>query len=171
MALILDHIGIITPNLEQLASVLGCFSEFQNAGPVVEDLNHFARIQFLACSKMKFPRLELIEPIGGESPLNRGLEQGGGSHHFCFQVASVASVDAWCRKTSIRKVFGPNHAPAFGEGRDVVFAHAPGLGLVEFVSTPGAPDISEYSDLSASPLVKSFLAKRKEILLKGSGVE
>lgn len=164
MPLVLDHVGILTPEIEHLASILSSMTEFSDAEPVVEDPYHSARIQFLSSPKKSFPRLELIEPMGGDSPLNGGLERGGGPHHICFQVASVEAIDDWCRKASIRKVFGPNPAPAFGDGREVVFVHAPGLGLVEFVSTQDAGDIHEFNTVSASPLIKSFLAQRKNSL-------
>jgi methylmalonyl-CoA/ethylmalonyl-CoA epimerase len=134
-------------------------SEFQAATDVVEDRFHGAKIMFLDSSSSR-TRLELIEPMGEESPLTHGLERGGGVHHLCFQVATVEGIGSWCKKSSIRKVFGPYPAPAFG-GRKVVFVHSPGLGLIEFVETKNAIDLENLNDVSGKQLMKSFLDYKK----------
>ena len=164
MALVLDHIGLLTPKIEALAEVMTIMSEFSLAGPITEDPHHHARIQFLSNPKVAYPRLELIEPMGKNSPLRHELLRGGGSHHVCFQVGSLDGVQTWCKMTGARLIYGPNPAPAFGEGRDVVFVHAPGLGLVEFVSTAGAQDFASINKLSITSLVKAFLVKRQVAL-------
>ena len=163
MTLVLDHIGIVVPSTESVASVLTKVSNFSASSQIVEDAYHGARIQFLSSPQQPFPRLELIEPLGGDSPLNEGLDRGGGVHHLCFQIAFVNTVEAWCKRVSIRKVYGPNPAPAFGDNRQVIFVYSPGLGLIEFVDTPGAQPIEDFNDISGTPMLKAFLDHKKRI--------
>ncbi len=81
---------------------------------------------------------------------------GGGVHHLCFQIETLDEYDDLIKKAGFTAVSGPAFAPAFGHGRRVAFVHAPGLGLLEFVETPGAPPIRRVTGLSAKGLKRAF---------------
>jgi len=35
------------------------------------------------------PELELVAPLGPDSPINRTLKKGGGTYHICYQVPDI----------------------------------------------------------------------------------
>jgi len=157
----IDHFGLLTPSVESLANLLERLTGYRREGPVVEDPYHQCRVLFLAADAGDKSRLELVEPLGGESPLAKAADRGGGIHHIGFRVASLLGLDAWCRAARFRKVMGPNPAPAFGPGREVAFVYAPGIGLIELIETEGATTLDNLADIDARPLMAAFLGRHR----------
>ncbi len=59
------------------------------------------------------PELELVAPLGPDSPINRTLKKGGGTYHICYQVPDInAAVEHLVRNGSFL-LSGPVPAVAF----------------------------------------------------------
>jgi methylmalonyl-CoA/ethylmalonyl-CoA epimerase len=154
--LICDHIGLVTHSLLECSQVLSTLSSFTQIGPTIHDMHQGVSLCFLTDPARHFPRLELLQPSSEDSPVWRRMSEGGGVHHICFQVESLNDYDQLLRKTGFTAVSSPALAPAFGNRRRVAFVHSPGLGLVEFVETPGAPGLEAIEHLSVRSLKRSF---------------
>ena len=140
-ALPLDHLGLATPDLGATSTLLEELLGAVPEGEAIEDPLQRARVRFLALPAG--PRIELLEPTAGGSPVFRMARAGGGLHHVALQVAALDGFEAWCRGVGAQPVARPAPAPAIGPGRRVAFAFAQALGLVEFVETPGAPPLAD----------------------------
>lgn len=82
------------------------------------------------------PRIELIEPIGEDSPITRFVrEKGGGLHHVCFEVDDLEEALADARRRRARVVCPPVSAPGFC-GRRIAFCYTREKILTEFAEAP-----------------------------------
>jgi len=128
-----DHVGIVVSNIAAVAreyeDVLGAVG----LGDVVFDPTQKVDIQF-----MRLPdgtKIELIQPVGDDSPVRRALEKGGGLNHLCFEVPDLdEAVDAAIGSHSIC-VCPPTPAIAFA-GRRIAFVFNKQIGLIEFAEAP-----------------------------------
>ena len=78
------------------------------------------------------PQVELIAPLGAESPVRRLLASGGGAYHFCYAVADIEQTIARVRSQGCLVISGPVPAVAFG-GRRIAWFYTPARQLVEIV--------------------------------------
>ena len=82
----LHHIGIIVNNIETSLGELGKYLEFEEATIPMKVESQKVNVCFLKSSSIY---LELIEPIGKDSPVKKISELGGGFHHLCFEVDDI----------------------------------------------------------------------------------
>lgn len=82
-------------------------------------------------------RIELLEPIGENSPIFKFLEKKGeGIHHICFKVDDIESALERLKNQGIKLI---NDAPRPGvDGTKVAFLHPKALNgvLIELVELP-----------------------------------
>jgi len=82
-------------------------------------------------------QIELIEPLGADSPLVKFLEKNpaGGQHHVCFEVPEIHAAKAEL-ETKGARVLGPPRIGA--HGTLVFFVHPKDMGgvLVEIMESP-----------------------------------
>jgi hypothetical protein len=117
--------------LEQKATQLADLFAFRTAGPVVVDSTQGVRIQFMTMSNGGL--LELLEPYGEKSPVQRHLQKGGGLYHLCFEVDELDATLQRLRDTNKATVVcEPVPAPAI-DNRRVAFVVTTDRDLIEFV--------------------------------------
>jgi methylmalonyl-CoA/ethylmalonyl-CoA epimerase len=132
----LHHIGFVVANIE--ASVQG-MSRALLAGwntEIFADPLQRVRVTFLNGGK-KSPLLELVEPIGQDSPVFRFLADGGGLHHLCYEVFSIPENLDRIRATGGVIVSRAKPAVAFG-GRLIAWALTREKLLLEFLQEGAA---------------------------------
>jgi len=129
----LDHIAIAVRSLDDAlsfyADVLGLPCTGRET--VAEQGVHLAMLP------IGDGRLELLEPLGEDSPVGRFLaRRGEGLHHICFRVADLEGALARLRAQGVRLI---DEEPRCGaEGRKIAFVHptsAHGV-LIELVEVP-----------------------------------
>jgi len=76
--------------------------------------------------------LELVAPLGGDSPVKRTLEKGGGTYHVCYEVRDMETAIEHLRTEGCYLLSGPVPAVAFGM-RDIAWLMTPAQLLVELV--------------------------------------
>lgn len=130
MQLRLDHVAIA---VESLATALPLFESLTGAaGSAVEEVaSQGVRVAFVGSGG---GRLELLEPLGPETPVGRFLgRRGPGLHHVAYRVADLqATLDA----LAARGVELIDRSPRAGAGgHRVAFLHPRGTGgvLIELV--------------------------------------
>ena len=82
----LHHIGIVVKNIQTSLGELGKYLEFQETTVPMSIESQKVNVCFLKTSDVY---LELIEPIGNDSPVKKISEIGGGFHHLCFEVDDI----------------------------------------------------------------------------------
>jgi methylmalonyl-CoA/ethylmalonyl-CoA epimerase len=82
-------------------------------------------------------QIELIEPLGADSPILKFLERNpeGGQHHLCFEVADIDEARAWYEGKGVR-VLGETRIGA--HGTPIFFLHPKDMGgvLTEIMESP-----------------------------------
>jgi len=127
----LHHISYVTADLEKKAASLCELFGFRRAGDVVVDEHQGVRILCLDMGDGHL--LELLEPLGKDSPVQRHLDSGGGLYHLCFEVDRLDETLRRIEQMGEARVVKPAaEAPAFG-GCRVAFVVTSDMDLVEFV--------------------------------------
>ena len=126
------HIGIACRDIDKSKAF------YQDMGYTAEATVHdpVQRVQVCFLQKNGAPRLELLQPVGDESPVARTLATAGVTpYHLCYEVDDLD--DAIARLRSTRRfllVNGPVAACAM-ENRRVAFMFQKNTGLIELVET------------------------------------
>ncbi len=139
----LHHIGIVVASIpaamDGFIRSLGASSDRQ----VFEDPRQRVKVAFLTTGAAE-PQIELVEPVGEESPVRRFLVQkGGGLHHFCYQTDDLEAELQLMRSRRAILVRKPTPAVAFG-GRRIAWMLTQERLLVEFLE--GKPALGPASD-------------------------
>ncbi len=76
--------------------------------------------------------IELVAPLGDDSPVSGKLKTGGGAYHICYQVRDIrASIKQLVEKRSLL-ISGPDPAVAFDQ-REIAWLMTEARVLVELV--------------------------------------
>jgi methylmalonyl-CoA/ethylmalonyl-CoA epimerase len=82
-------------------------------------------------------QIELIEPLGVDSPVAKFLEKNplGGQHHLCFEVQDIEAARSWFEGKGAR-ILGPTRIGA--HGTPIFFLHPKDMGgvLTEIMESP-----------------------------------
>ncbi len=115
-----DHVGMAVASIRDVA------------GPDVEVIDD--PIQRVSVAFVDFAglRIELIQPLGDGSPIDRTLERGQSLAHLCFRVQSLEQAVARGRQAGLHQLARPMPARAFG-GRRIAWLFNRNLGLVELL--------------------------------------
>jgi methylmalonyl-CoA epimerase len=127
----LHHVAYVTKSVDEKASRLAQLLGFQTIGPAVLDPTQGVRIQFMDMGRGEL--IELLEPHGDKSPVQRHLDKGGGLYHLCFEVDDLDGTLQRLRDSGEAVVVrDPVSAPAI-ENRRVAFVMTSDRDLIEFV--------------------------------------
>ena len=119
-ALKFHHIGFVVESIA--ASVEGFVRSLgaQWDGCVYEDPNQKVKVTFLA-TRPGDPQIELVEPVGEDSPVLRFLrEKGSGLHHVCYEVDDLERGMAEMKSRGAMIARRPKPAVAF-QGRRIAW--------------------------------------------------
>lgn len=106
---------------------------YEVAGSIVSDPIQKARLCLIRQFGEEHPHVELVEPIGEDSPLRGALDRGGGLHHLCYEVASREDADRWIRERRFLPVTSWKPAVLFGRC-PVRFVYTRNRELIEFLA-------------------------------------
>jgi methylmalonyl-CoA/ethylmalonyl-CoA epimerase len=76
--------------------------------------------------------IELVAPLGPNSPIDGTLKKGGGTYHFCYQVDDIAAAIRHFTEHGSMLLSGPVPAVAF-EMREIAWLMTEAYLLVEVV--------------------------------------
>jgi methylmalonyl-CoA/ethylmalonyl-CoA epimerase len=130
----LDHVGFAVADLEP-ALVLFRDTFGAAIGPIIEDPIQRVRLCF---AEYDGGRVELIAPLGPDSPVTQIVARsGGGLYHLCFETDDLEAEFQQLRRQGFIPTGPPQPAVAFG-GRRVVFLYHRVTQLIELVEAPPA---------------------------------
>jgi methylmalonyl-CoA/ethylmalonyl-CoA epimerase len=114
----LDHIGIAVNSIEEALKIYQTGLGF-TVNDIVTIEHQKVRVAVLPCGES---RVELLEPTGAASPIQKFLDKRGeGVHHLCFKIGNLEVKLQELRETAIRVL---DSVPCLGlENRKVAFLH------------------------------------------------
>ncbi|MCR6643281.1 MAG: methylmalonyl-CoA epimerase [Terricaulis sp.] len=132
----LNHVGVAVPDIDAAKQT------YRDLYGVAE--SEITETKELAAQGVKFAfvnvansQIELIEPLGENSPIRKFLEKNpaGGQHHVCFEVADIyAARDEMVKRGAIVL-----NEPRIGaHGTPIIFVHPKNSNgvLIELMETP-----------------------------------
>jgi methylmalonyl-CoA/ethylmalonyl-CoA epimerase len=130
----LNHIGIAVPSITEAVATYQALYGLGIAGEPFDMPEQGVRVCFV---NLPNTQLELIEPLGANSPIRSFLEKNpkGGQHHVCFEVA-----DIWEAKATMeaRGATILNEPRIGAHGTLIIFVHPKNTHgvLIELMETP-----------------------------------
>ena len=130
----LNHVGVATPSIEASVALYRDLLGATRVGDAFDLPAQGVRVCFVDAPNAQ---IELIEPLGADSPILKFLEKNplGGQHHVCFEVADIEAARAWYEGKGVR-VLGPTRIGA--HGTPIFFLHPKDMGgvLTEIMESP-----------------------------------
>jgi methylmalonyl-CoA epimerase len=114
-----DHVGVAVKSLDEALKVYGEILGFKVEGIYVLT-ERKVKVAFLSCGGES--RIELLEPIGNDSPVEKFLEsRGEGIHHIAVRVENIEATLEEFKRKGIMLV---DEKPRMGaEGAKIAFIH------------------------------------------------
>jgi len=130
----LNHVGVATPSIERSVAM---YRDVLGATPVGDAFDLQAQGVRVCFVDAPNAQIELIEPLGADSPIVKFLEKNplGGQHHLCFEVADIGEARAWYEEKGVR-ILGETRIGA--HGTPIFFLHPKDMGgvLTEIMESP-----------------------------------
>ena len=82
----LHHIGIVVSKISNSFPELAKYIKFEKTTIPTFITSQKVNVCFLKTGEFN---LELIEPVGDDSPVTSFANSGGGFHHLCFEVKNI----------------------------------------------------------------------------------
>lgn len=132
------HVGVAVNELEPAVSTLnGLFGYEVVSGPFDDPIQK-VRVTFLKASQTDSSEIELIAPLGTDSPIQSMLSKnGGGAYHICLETNDIEAAVNHARAGGCVVISQPVPAVAFN-GRRIAWIFAPSRQLIELVEAKEA---------------------------------
>jgi methylmalonyl-CoA/ethylmalonyl-CoA epimerase len=127
----LHHIGVVTGSIKKSGELYAEQLGMRALGPAVHDPLQRVIVQFWA-EESDSTSIELIEPVGEDSPVAGFLGKGGGFAHLCYEVDDLEKTLETVLQKGAILISGPVPAAAFNLRR-IAFVILRGIGVIEFV--------------------------------------
>jgi methylmalonyl-CoA/ethylmalonyl-CoA epimerase len=128
----LHHMGVAVADLETALNFYSSVLGLRILSPAVDDPIQKVRVCFLAEPGRERPSIELIHPLGDDSPVNSYLKKGCGAYHLCYEVSDISGTLAELRRMGCLTISPPVPAVAFG-GRKIAWSFTPTRHLLELL--------------------------------------
>ena len=130
----LNHVGVATPSIE---TSIAHYRETMGAEVTTEPFDLPEQKVKVCFVDTPNSQIELIEPLGADSPLTNFLEKNplGGQHHLCFEVPDIEEARAWFEGIG-KRILGPTRIGA--HGTPIFFLHPKDMEgvLTEIMESP-----------------------------------
>jgi len=130
----LNHVGVATPSIERSVAL---YREMLGATRIGDPFDLPAQGVRVCFVDTPNAQVELIEPLGADSPVRKFLEKNplGGQHHVCFEVSDINAAKAEFEAKGARVLGEPRIG---AHGTLVFFVHPKDMGgvLTEIMESP-----------------------------------
>ena|ERR1039458_7479459 len=124
------HVGIAVRDLSKSIPVYKALFDYElTSGPFDDPIQNVS-VCFLSRGDGD-PALELVAPLGPDSPVDHTLKKGGGPYHICYRVQDIDAAIVFLVEKGSLLLSGPVPAVAF-EMRKIAWLMTE-AGLVELV--------------------------------------
>jgi methylmalonyl-CoA/ethylmalonyl-CoA epimerase len=111
------HMGVAVPSLDKALSQYRNLFQYELISGPFDDPIQGVSVCFLQRSLPGDFVIELVAPLGPESPIQQTLRRGGGAYHVCYEVDDLDAALAHCLAQGCIKVSDPVPAVAFSNRR------------------------------------------------------
>ncbi len=125
------HVGIAVKNLQEAIPAYKSLFGYELTSGLFDDPIQKVSVCFLSRGTGD-PAIELVAPLGPESPIDRVLKKGGGTYHICYQVPDIHAAIGHLVDEGSFLISGPVPAVAF-EMREIAWLMTEVNLLVELV--------------------------------------
>lgn len=130
----LNHVGVATPSIEKSLELYRMLFGSAPSGDPFDLPAQGVKVCFVDTPNSQ---IELIEPLGENSPIVKFLEKNplGGQHHVCFEVPDIMAAKTEFEAKGARVLGEPRIG---AHGTPVFFVHPKDMGgvLTEIMETP-----------------------------------
>jgi methylmalonyl-CoA/ethylmalonyl-CoA epimerase len=130
----LHHVGFVVSSIQECVASFALSLGADWDGIIFSDPIQKVRVTFFQPRNAAEATVELVEPVGSESPVWRFLERGGGMHHLCYQVTDLEEHLKFCKSVGTIIIRPPVPAVAFG-GRRIAWGITKKKLLMEFLES------------------------------------
>lgn len=116
--MLIDHIGIVVPSLDEGIRRWEQLFGYQKHSEVVTNTRQKVRVVFL--TKENSTTVKLIEPCDDTSPVAIVAKKGGGLHHLCFRCDDLISEVSRLKHHGARILVPPQPGEAF-KNKNIAF--------------------------------------------------
>ena len=128
---VFHHVGVAVRRLKKAIPVLERLFGYRLVSGPFDDPIQNVSVCFLSRGGTD-PFIELVAPLGPNSPIDRTLKKGGGTYHVCYQVPDMAKAIEHLTAEGALLLSGPVPAVAF-EMRPIAWLMTEADLLVELV--------------------------------------
>jgi len=127
------HFGIAVRDLQPAAQIFKDLFAYDTVSGPFDDPIQNVSVCFLSRGGAD-PLIELVAPLGQESPINRTLEKRGGPYHVCYEVPDIHVAIAHLTGQGSFLLSGPVPAAAF-QMKEIAWLMTAAKLLVELVQS------------------------------------
>ena len=117
----LEHIGIAVKSIEKIDPKIQS----------IADNHQKVKVAFI---NVDGAEIELVEPLGEDSPVAKILEKGQSLYHLCFSVKNIDEAIEESKKNGFHCIAKPEEAAAFNKRR-IAWLFNKNFGLFELVES------------------------------------
>jgi len=128
---ILHHVGVAVRSLTEAIPMYKSLFGYEVVSGPFDDPIQKVSVCFLSRGEGD-PQIELVAPLGPNSPIDRTLQKGGGPYHMCYQVPDIHAAIAHLVAQRSKLISGPVAAVAF-DMREIAWLMTKAKLLVELV--------------------------------------
>jgi methylmalonyl-CoA/ethylmalonyl-CoA epimerase len=129
----LRHVGVAVPSLGPATDALSTLFGYRVVSGPFDDPIQKVSVNFLTQSDKDVAEIELIAPLGEDSPITSMIaKSGGGAYHLCFETSDIEQALIHAKKNGCIVVSPPVPAVAFN-GRMIAWIYTRSRQLFELV--------------------------------------
>jgi len=131
----IHHIGITTPSIQKALEFHVHALGMKQVSNIIHDTMQQVKVLLLGYDENQTPDsplIELAEPVGSSTPLNKILRQKNLLYHYCIEVPSLEDALVKVREKHAIIIQRPVPAALFN-GRRIAFVWTPNKYLLEFL--------------------------------------
>jgi methylmalonyl-CoA/ethylmalonyl-CoA epimerase len=129
----LRHVGVAVPSLDPATDTLSTLFGYRVISGPFDDPIQKVSVNFLTQSDNDVAEIELIAPLGQDSPITAMLaKSGGGAYHLCFETSDIEQALVHAKNNGCIVISGPVPAVAFN-GRRIAWIYTKSRQLFELV--------------------------------------
>jgi methylmalonyl-CoA/ethylmalonyl-CoA epimerase len=125
------HVGVAVRNLSKAIPIYKDLFGYELISGLIDDPNLNVSVCFLSRGGADTV-IELVAPLGPNSPVDGTLKRGGGAYHVCYRVPDMRAAIAHMTELGSLLLSGPAPAVAF-EMREIAWLMTEASLLVELV--------------------------------------
>lgn len=130
----LHHVGFVVNSIEAVADRFAKSIGATWDHKTTHDPLQLVKVSFIGERNPSFTSVELVEPAGTNSPVERFLQRGGGLHHLCYEVDRLEEQLSFSQSIGGVIVKPPLPAVAF-DGRRIAWVVTKDKLLLEFLES------------------------------------